>query len=300
MAIGSGEDRRSFVRRAGAVKRSRSTIPAHMEPEHRRAVRARLAQLLGQKLEKVVSPAALQELSKDARRLGKAIETLQTEFGVKLDPRAIQGVRTVNHLVTLVADAARKSRREAPPAEPAPASPLESLLEKPAAAAAPAAPSAPPPLPSRQPTGETYRSPVAYQGERIHAAAIYCSDGRIGDQVDDFLHNGLGLPRYDRVACPGGPVALAGRLAAHWEARGVEEQLRFLAHVHAIRRVVLISHSGCAYYSHKLSIPADQLEREQKDDLQKAVWAVQRIVGGVHAERYFARVDGAEVVFEAV
>ena len=38
----------------------------------------------------------------------------------------------------------------------------------------------------------------------LGAAAVYCSDGRYGEHMDDFLHNCLGLPRYDRVAIPGG------------------------------------------------------------------------------------------------
>jgi carbonic anhydrase-like protein len=145
-----------------------------------------------------------------------------------------------------------------------------------------------------------YVSPQAYEPARIYAAAVYCSDGRLGDHVDDFLHNGLGLPRYDRVACPGGPVALSGRLAAHWEARGVEEQLRFLAQVHEIRRVVLIAHVGCAYYSHRLALPPETAEREQLDDLQKAHWAVERVVPGIEISRYLLRVTGSQVAFQAI
>ena len=40
-----------------------------------------------------------------------------------------------------------------------------------------------------------YESPTRYEQARIHAAAIYCSDGRVGEQIDEFLHHGLGLPR---------------------------------------------------------------------------------------------------------
>ena len=58
-----------------------------------------------------------------------------------------------------------------------------------------------------------YESPTPYEQTRIHAAAIYCSDGRVGEQIDDFLHKGLGLPRYDRLAIPGGPACLSGSLA---------------------------------------------------------------------------------------
>lgn len=271
-----------------------------MEPEHRRAVRARLAELLGQKLEHVVSPAALADLSRDARRLERAIETLQKDFGVSVDPRAIRGVRTVNHLVTLVADAARQSRRAEPAAATGRAeapgradpNPLATLLEK----AGPPAPAAP----RRKPEADTYDSPIAYEGERIHAAAIYCSDGRIGEQIDDFLHNGFGLPRYDRLACPGGPVALAGRLASFWECRGVEEQLRFLLRVHDVRQVVLVAHLPCAYYVRRLEIAEDKLEAELRHDLEYAVAAVRRAGPGLEVAAFLAWLDGSRLRFEKV
>ena len=144
----------------------------------------------------------------------------------------------------------------------------------------------------------SFLSSVPYRPQRIFAAAVHCSDGRLGEHVDDFLQKGLGLPRYDRVACPGGPVALSGRFSAYWEARGVEEQLRFLAHVHEIRRVVLIAHTDCAYYSRCLGFTRGEMESEQKEDLEKAFWAVQRIIPGIDVERYFARITGEEVRFE--
>ena len=53
---------------------------------------------------------------------------------------------------------------------------------------------------------KSYESPAPYEPELIQAAAVYCSDGRFGKQVDDLLHHELGLPRYDRLAVPGGAV----------------------------------------------------------------------------------------------
>jgi len=52
-------------------------------------------------------------------------------------------------------------------------------------------------------------SPTPFDENRVRAAAVYCSDGRFGEQMDEFLHAGLSLPRYDRVAVPGG-AALTG------------------------------------------------------------------------------------------
>ena len=146
---------------------------------------------------------------------------------------------------------------------------------------------------------ESFVSSIPYEAARIYAAAVYCSDGRIGDHVDDFLHNGLGLPRYDRVACPGGPVALSGRFQAFWDARGVEEQLRFLAQVHDVKTVVLITHANCAYYLKRLSIPPAGLETAQREDLAKATTTVQRMMPAANVKRYMASMSGAEIRFDA-
>ena len=60
---------------------------------------------------------------------------------------------------------------------------------------------------------------------RLAAAALHCSDGRVGAHFDDFLHNGLSLPRYDRVSLPGGPACLAGHPQAHLEEQGVVAEI---------------------------------------------------------------------------
>ena len=94
-----------------------------------------------------------------------------------------------------------------------------------------------------------FRSAVAYERKRIHAAAIYCSDGRMGELFDDFLQSGLKLPRYDRVALPGGPACLADHQQSHVQTQGVVDELKFLIEVHEIKRIVLLAHEGCAFYA---------------------------------------------------
>ena len=85
------------------------------------------------------------------------------------------------------------------------------------------------------PTESTvYESSVRFDEGRIRAAAVYCSDGRFGEQIDDFLHNGLLLPRCDRLVVPGGAACLAGHHLAFREEDALIEQLRFLKQVHDI------------------------------------------------------------------
>jgi len=56
-----------------------------------------------------------------------------------------------------------------------------------------------------------FTSTHPWNPERIGAMAIYCSDGRWGEAFDEFCHEGLRIPRYDRFAVPGGPLWLVMR-----------------------------------------------------------------------------------------
>lgn len=145
-----------------------------------------------------------------------------------------------------------------------------------------------------------FRSTIAYERARIHAAAIYCSDGRMGEQFDDFLQSGLKLPRYDRVALPGGPACLADHQQAHVQAQGVVDELKFLIEVHGLKRIVLLAHEGCAFYSARLGLKDRRLELSQQADLIRAAAFVRRITEIDAVEAYFARLSEDGVGFEAV
>lgn len=145
-----------------------------------------------------------------------------------------------------------------------------------------------------------FRSAAPFDPERLHGAAIYCSDGRFGEQCDDFLMNGLGMPRYDRVALPGGPGTLAGHPQATLEHEGVARELRFLVEAHGLDRIVLISHFRCAFYAVTLGLGQDELEAQQMRDLATAAGRVREITGLQRVETYFARPDGRGVRFERV
>ncbi len=148
----------------------------------------------------------------------------------------------------------------------------------------------------------TYESRLPYDPARIRAAAVYCSDGRIGEHFDDFLQNGLGLPRYDRVALPGGPACLAGHHEAHLEEKGVVDELQFLVEVHGLKRIVLVAHQGCAFYATRLKLGEPRLELVQRADLVRAAAFVHKVTGLDRIEAYFARTnaDARSIHFEAV
>ena len=147
----------------------------------------------------------------------------------------------------------------------------------------------------------SYESPVRFDSNRIRAAAVYCSDGRFGEQFDDLLQNALQLPRYDRLAVPGGAACLAGHFPTYREEDGVVRQLQFLVDVHAIERVVLIAHENCAFYSVRLKVSPLQLETQQREDMKKAVRRVRSLSATVQIEAFFARVQSdGKVRFESV
>ena len=146
-----------------------------------------------------------------------------------------------------------------------------------------------------------FESDVPFDTNRIRAAAVYCSDGRFGEQFDDLLQNALNLPRYDRLAVPGGSACLARHFATYREEEGVFEQLRFLVNVHGLERVVLIAHENCAFYTERLHISPLQLETQQREDMRKAVQRVRSLSKTLSVHAFFARMHRQQNIrFEAV
>lgn len=145
-----------------------------------------------------------------------------------------------------------------------------------------------------------FRATEPYSSERIHAAAVYCSDGRLGNHFDEFLQEGLQLPRYDRVALPGGPACLVRHPQIHIERQGILEELKFLAEAHGLTRVVLIAHENCAFYSGRLGLTVPGMEFVQRTDLGRAATLVRQVTRIDQVEAYFARPDGGSVAFERV
>ena len=148
--------------------------------------------------------------------------------------------------------------------------------------------------------GNVFQSALPFNAKRPEVAAVYCSDGRFGEQMDDFLYKTLRLTQCDRLAIPGGPACFADHFCAYREEEASVEHLRFLVQAHELRRLVLIAHQDCAYYSRKLNISPFQIEQEQHDDLIKAVRRVNTFSQGLAVEAYFAYLQSGRVCFRAV
>lgn len=139
-----------------------------------------------------------------------------------------------------------------------------------------------------------------FHPERIHAVAMYCSDGRYGEQFDEFLHESLGLPRYDRMATPGGAACLAGHFATYRQEDATLDQIRFLVESHALDRVVLIAHESCGYYLRLLHTPPMDLRARQEWDLSRVAERLRGLHARLQVDAFYARVDGNHVAFDPV
>jgi hypothetical protein len=150
-------------------------------------------------------------------------------------------------------------------------------------------------------TDPLFVSSGPFEPERVHAVAIYCSDGRYGDHIDQFLHLHLGLPNYDRLAIAGGPAWLTYRSSASLIQYGmVRDQLDFLVEAHVLRRAVLIAHYGCAYYLRRYARDPDSVLSTQIQDLHDAAETMRTWYRALQVEIYLARAADGRVQFEAI
>src|SRR5437762_11942352 len=89
-----------------------------------------------------------------------------------------------------------------------------------------------------------YHATERWHPERIGAMALYCSDGRWGEAFDEFCHRHLQIPRYDRLAVPGGPAWLVPPVPETEVPEAVREPIDFLVRVHELDHMVLITLFG--------------------------------------------------------
>ena len=129
-----------------------------------------------------------------------------------------------------------------------------------------------------------YHAIERWHPDRIGALALYCSDGRWGEAMDEFCHRHLQIPRYDRWALPGGPAWVAGGPAD----AAVRAQLDFLVQAHELEQIVLITHYGCAWYGHHLRRPPPDCLAVQGEDLRAATDTLRGWYPGLRVDAYVA------------
>src|SRR3954469_3169944 len=142
-----------------------------------------------------------------------------------------------------------------------------------------------------------FTSTWSWDEERIHAMALYCSDGRWGLAFDEFCQRHLRIPRYDRWAVPGGPAWLLPHGDENGFLHAARLQLDFLVKAHELERTVLITHYGCAYYAQQLNRPPDECLSFQAEDLRRAASTLREWYPNMRVETYLAMRSGRQLSF---
>ena len=149
-------------------------------------------------------------------------------------------------------------------------------------------------------TTPVYLSRKPWNAARPHILVIACSDGRIQENVDDFLHNHLGIDSYDRMYMPGGPGALSQSGHELLRADLWRRESDFLVTAHAVEQVILLFHAAapdgpieanCADYKRKLpAMSAGECREIQVDDTLDVLNRVFDVYPNVRIYAYRAEV----------
>lgn len=133
------------------------------------------------------------------------------------------------------------------------------------------------------------------QFDKTHppALAIYCSDGRFTDAVEELLHS-HGHPRLDTITLPGGPALLELGSAGFSQLETMRGAATFLIRGHATKKVVLLAHDGCGFYAQRYRMDSPEAIRTmQLRDLRAAGRWVLGAHEGVSILLYFAYIEYA-------
>ena len=137
--------------------------------------------------------------------------------------------------------------------------------------------------------------------EQPDALVIHCSDPRFQKHFHEFLRTHLGLDTYGLLAVPGGTQFLTmvdylpkfSWVGWRW--------VKFLVDLSRPRRLILIAHDDCRWYKDvRFWQHGEDWKSAAVADLGKVRDGFRERSGAIAVEAYFARMDGAEIVFEAV
>jgi hypothetical protein len=144
------------------------------------------------------------------------------------------------------------------------------------------------------------RASAPFDPSHPDALAVYCSDGRFTDAVEDLLRS-LGHARLDTMTLPGGAALFEVTTADFAGVETVRRAAGFLVRGHAIKHVVLLAHEGCGYY--RARNPHDEPQRiaaRQAFDLRSAARWFKANLAEVTVDLYYASVVEGAVAFGRV
>lgn len=141
---------------------------------------------------------------------------------------------------------------------------------------------------------------VPFDPSHPDALAIYCSDGRFTDSVEELLH-ALGHPRLDTMTLPGAAALFEVTTADFTGLDTVRNAAQFLVRGHGIKTVVLVAHEGCGYYrARHVGQTPERIVAIQEADVRSAARWFHASLPGLRVELFFADVAGGRVAFRRV
>jgi hypothetical protein len=123
-------------------------------------------------------------------------------------------------------------------------------------------------------------------------AAIFCSDERFIGASLSFLKDVLNFESFDLIVTAGGPAFINVGTTA------LMDNLRLLCEEHKLKKLILISHEDCKYYSRKYK-NGDKVKITdcQLKDLAEAMNKLAVLFPEMKVESYFARINEDKIAF---
>ncbi|MBJ6766018.1 hypothetical protein JGU66_35140 [Myxococcaceae bacterium JPH2] len=145
-----------------------------------------------------------------------------------------------------------------------------------------------------------FTSQVPFERTHPTTLAVYCSDGRFTEAVEDLAAH-LGHARIDTLTLPGGPGLLNRWVADYLESDVVARAAEFLIRGHHITEVLLLAHEGCGYYQARHgALGPEFVAKQQLDDLRFGAEELRKAHPGIRVRLFLVRPRDARIHFEAV
>ena len=145
-----------------------------------------------------------------------------------------------------------------------------------------------------------FEASTSYEATHPSALAMYCSDGRFTNAVEELLQS-IGYDRLDTLTMPGGPGLLGHLTASALETQVAINAASFLIKGHSIRDVYLLAHAGCGYYRKKRTKDSpEQIRACQLDDLKSAGRSLREVKPDLGVHLYYAQPHDGVITFESV
>lgn len=147
---------------------------------------------------------------------------------------------------------------------------------------------------------ETFHSSIEFDSKHPEALAIYCSDGRFAESIEELLKV-HGFHFHDTINVPGGPGIFDSLTGTYISSEVMRDCSGFLIRGHKIRSVFLLAHAGCGHYAHKYpNETAEKIREIQLKDLEYARKVILQGNPAVEVRKYYVTLAENRLAFESI